>query len=147
MTMGRKGDFERLQSEIQDLIDELWQVPRFSGLRRGFRPQVDVFRTDDPPTVTILVELPGIDPGDIRLVAAQRGVIISGERQRPKNCGQYEQMEIEYGPFQRNVVLGEDIDPEHATATYERGILRVLLPVAPKPPRTQNISIPVRTAP
>jgi HSP20 family protein len=143
----KRRDIQQAAAEIEELFADLWQVVPFArGLRRGYRPQVDVFRTDDPPTVTILAELPGVDPGDVRLVAAQRGVIISGERPRPKNCGQYEQMEIEYGPFQRNVLLGEDIDPEGATATYERGILRVVLPVAPKPARAQNVSIPVRTA-
>ena len=32
---------DRLRGEIEELFDELWRVPRFSGLRRGFRPQVD----------------------------------------------------------------------------------------------------------
>ena len=42
-------------------------------------------------------------------------------------------MEIEYGAFQRQVTLAEDIDPDNATATYERGLLTVLLPIAPRP--------------
>src|SRR6185437_14253946 len=56
---GKKDHLDRLQSEVQELIDELWQVPRFSGLRRGFRPQVDVIRTDDPPEYRVVVELAG----------------------------------------------------------------------------------------
>ena len=38
--MRRPNDIDRLHEEIQELIDELWQVPRFAGGRRGFRPQV-----------------------------------------------------------------------------------------------------------
>ena len=39
-------------------------------------------------------------------------------------------MEIEYGPFQRQVRLPEDVDPERAHAEYERGILPISLPVS-----------------
>jgi HSP20 family protein len=41
----------------------------------------------------------------------------------------YQQMEIEYGPFQRQVHLAEDVDPERAVARFERGVLTVELPV------------------
>jgi HSP20 family protein len=142
----KRRDIHQAASEIEELFSDLWQVFPFTrGLHRGYRPQVDVVRTDDPPTVSIFIELPGIDPKAVKLVAAPRGVIISGERQRPKNYGHIEQMEIEYGPFQRQVLLNEDVDPESATATYERGVLRVSLPVAPKPaPQTQSVSIEVR---
>ena len=42
-------------------------------------------------------------------------------------------MEIEYGPFPRQVRLPEDVDPEGARAEYERGILRISLPVSATP--------------
>src|SRR5919199_6903778 len=77
-----RGEFDRLQGEIQELIDELWQVPRFSGLRRGFRPQVDVVRTDDPATLRVLVELPGVDPDDVKIFADDRTLVIGGGKGR-----------------------------------------------------------------
>jgi HSP20 family molecular chaperone IbpA len=39
-------------------------------------------------------------------------------------------MEIEYGTFQRQIQLAEDIDPDRATARFEHGVLTVELPVA-----------------
>ena len=54
-------------------------------------------------------------------------------------------MEIDYGPFQRQVTLAEDVDPEGATATYERGILTIRLPIAPRPAPREQITITVRT--
>ena len=44
--------------------------------------------------------------------------MIAGERGRARaSDGRvYQQMEIEYGPFQRQVRLPEDVDPERATA-------------------------------
>ena len=77
------------------------------------------------------------------MVASPKALLIAGERTRPKDCGHYQQMEIDYGPFQRQVTLAEDIDPDGATATYERGLLTVRLPIAPRPAPRQSISIVV----
>jgi HSP20 family protein len=128
---GRKRDLEDLQGEIQELFADLWQVPGFAGLRRGFRPQCDCFRTDDPPVLHVVVELPGVDPESVEVSASGRLLLIGGTRERPKVAGaRYQAMEIEYGVFERRVELGEDVDSAKATATYERGMLKVVLPIA-----------------
>jgi len=140
----KRRDIEHAAEEIEQLFADLWQVFPFSrSLRRGFRPQVDVYRSEDPPTLTVQVELPGVDPDDVQLIASRQALLIAGERRRQKDCGHYQQMEIDYGPFQRQVTLAEDIDPDGATATYERGLLTVRLPIAPRPAPRQSISIVV----
>jgi HSP20 family protein len=140
----KRRDIEHAAEEIEQLFADLWQVFPFSrGLRRGYRPQVDVFRSDDPPVLTVQVELAGVDPEDVQLVASPQALLIAGERRRPKNCGHFQQMELDYGPFQRQITLSEDVDPEQATATYERGILTVRLPVAPQPAPRESVSIEV----
>jgi len=145
--MDKRRDLEHAAEEIEQLFADLWQVFPFSrGLRRSYRPQVDVYRSEDPPALTILIELPGVDPGEVQLVASPQALLIAGERRRPRDCGHYQQMEIDYGPFQRQVTLAEDIDPEEATATYERGILTVRLPIAPKPAPRDSVAIKVRTS-
>jgi HSP20 family protein len=126
-----RRNVDKLQEEIEELFADLWQVPRFSGIRHGFRPNVDCFHTDDPHALTVVVELPGVDPGSMRIVAGERVLLITGERKRPKVQGRvYQQMEIETGPFQRQVRLVEDVDPERAHATLENGVLTIELPVA-----------------
>ena len=79
-----RRDVDRLQEEIEELFADLWQVPRFSGIRHGFRPNVDCFHTDDPHALTVVVELPGVDPGSMQIVAGERVLMITGERKRPK---------------------------------------------------------------
>jgi HSP20 family protein len=144
----KRRDIQRAAEEIEELFDDLWQVFPFARtMRRGYRPHVDVYRTEDPPTFVVHVELPGIDAGDVKLLAGARGVIVSGERRRPKDGGHYEQMEIAYGPFQRQVMLTENVDPDGAAATYDRGILSITLPIAPKPPRQENVTIQVTVTP
>jgi HSP20 family protein len=136
-----RRDVDKLQEEIEELFADLWQVPRFSGIRHGFRPNVDCFHTDDPHVLTVLVELPGVDPASVQIVAAERVLLVSGERKRPKVPGRvYQQMEIESGPFQRQVRLVEDVDPERARATFDNGLLTIELPVV-EHPRTGRIVI------
>ena len=145
--MEKRRDFEHAAEEIEQLFADLWQVFPFSrGLRRGYRPQVDVFRSEEPPLLTVQIELAGVDPDDVKLVASPQALLIVGERRRPKDCGHYQQMEMDYGPFQRQITLAEDIDPEEAVATYERGILTVKLPIAPRPAPQESVSIVVRRA-
>jgi HSP20 family protein len=127
--MGEKRNMDQLQREIQELFSDLWQVPRFSGLRAGFRPHVDCYRTED--ALTVLVELPGVDPADIDLVVGDETLFLTGQRVRPREEGQvYQQMELDYGLFRRQVALGADVDVERATATYAQGILKIVLPLA-----------------
>ena len=142
--MEKRREFEHAADEIEQLFADLWQVFPFSrGLRRGYRPQVDVFRSDDPPALTVQVELPGVDPEDVQLIASPQALLIAGERRRPKDGGHYQQMEIDYGPFQRHITLAENIDPDDASATYERGMLTIRLPIAPQPTPRESVSITV----
>jgi HSP20 family protein len=139
----KRRDLEQAAEEIEQLFADLWQVFPFSrGLRRGFRPQVDCYRTDGE--VVVVAELPGIDPDAVQLVAGPRALVIAGERRRPKDSGHYQQMEIDYGPFQRQVTWDDDVDAEAASATYERGMLRVTLPLAPKRAPQERVAIEVR---
>jgi HSP20 family protein len=136
-----------LKDEIDDVFADLWQVSRLSGLRHGFRPQLDCFRTDDPPLFTVVIDIAGIDPSRVNVTAAGRTLTISGERPREEREGRvYQQMEVEYGPFERVVQLPEDVDLSQADAQYERGLLTISIPIAPEPAAAQRVPIEIRGA-
>ena len=142
--MPRKRDLDQLQSEIQELFADLWQVPRFSGLRRAFRPAVDCYRTEHTSELTVLVELPGVDPDTLELVVADGVLTVAGVRERSRSRGVvYQQMEMEYGPFRRQVHLGVEVDVAGARASYERGIVKIVLPIAARRPAAERVSIEV----
>lgn len=127
---GRSRDVDDLRVEIQELFADLWQVPRFSGMHGRHRPQCDCFRLDDPPELHVVVELPGAAPETVHISAVGRTLVVSGRRERPRIEGaRYRHMEIEYGEFERRLELGEDVDASRASAAYERGLLRIVLPV------------------
>jgi HSP20 family protein len=141
--MRKRDDIERLHDEIRELVDDLWQVPRFVVARRGFRPNVDCIRSEDPAELHVVVELPGVDPERIQVIAADRVLVVAGERCRPPVSGRYQQMELEYGRFQRRISLPEPVDPAEATARYEDGLLTIVLPIAAKARQRARVSISI----
>ena len=141
--MRKRNDIDRLHDEIRELVDDLWHVPRFLIAKRGFRPNVDCIRADDPPALHVLVELPGVDPSQIKVIAAERVLVVAGERCRPPGEGRYQQMELEYGPFERRISLDEPVDTSAATARYEQGMLTIELPIVETQPQQTRVTIVV----
>ena len=143
--MARRRDIDRL-TELEELFADLWQVPRFAaGARLVHRPQIDVVRSEEPPELTVVVEIPGADPDSIRVVLDERRLLIAGDRPRPRADDQvWYRSEIEYGPFEREVSLALDVDASRASATYERGLLRVVLPVVARAPAPARLTIAIR---
>src|SRR5437764_14624206 len=96
---------------------ELWDVARFSGPRRGFQPQCDCYRTDDPPALPLLLELPGVDPAAVRIVSSGTAPVVSGGRERPHPPGaRYHHAEIEDGACARLIDLGAGMNTPAAIA-------------------------------
>jgi HSP20 family protein len=141
-----RDPIDRIRGEMEDLFADLWQVPRFTRRHGGFRPQVDCYRTERPAALHVVVELAGIDPSKVQIWADERTLVISGERRRPRCTGRvYQQMEIDYGRFTRQVALAADIDVEGSKATYKRGILTIVFPLAKKPASPERVEIPIRS--
>ncbi|MBN1178588.1 MAG: Hsp20/alpha crystallin family protein [Anaerolineae bacterium] len=95
-----------------------------------WEPPVDVYENDDG--LVVQVEVGGMRVEDFSITLDQRILVVEGLRQRdaePKRV--YRQMEIFYGPFRVEVDLPWSVDAERVEATYEMGILRVLLPRPP----------------
>ena len=136
------ANFERMRREIDELFGDVFG--RSALVRQtGFTPHVDVAYVGAPPrSVLIHAELAGVDPNHVALEIRGRRLIIAGERRGSDttNCF-YQQVEIEHGPFRREIELGTDVDADRARATYDNGILRVEVPV--KAPDDEVRSIPV----
>ncbi|MEO8289554.1 MAG: Hsp20/alpha crystallin family protein [Gaiellaceae bacterium] len=137
--MTPRRDIDRLKSEMEELFADLCQVPRLVARRAGFRPALDVYRTDDPPAITVVVELAGVDPGEVEAAVVDGVLVIRGRRRRSSGEQRlYQHMEVDYGVFERRIQLNESIDSRSASATYENGLLSIHLPLA------QRSSGPVR---
>ena len=142
--MASRSDRDRLKNEMEELFADLCHVPRLVASRRGFRPPVDVYRAEDPPSVTVVVELPGVDPDAIDVALAEGFLVVRGVRRRGAGDQRVVHMEIDYGPFERQIRIAEPVDAEAAEATYSRGLLFVRLPIAERPSRRVRVEITTR---
>ena len=87
-------------------------------------------------------DLAGMAMGDIELLVDRRELVVRGERTFPTREGRvYQQVEMDYGPFERRVRLMVDVDPEVTTATYESGVLEVRLTLTAQEPGARKIDI------
>lgn len=136
----------------RDDVDRLF-AELFPGGRRGTSPEarapVDVYLTEaDPPELTVELDVAGADPGAVDVVLQGDVLVVRGERRRGGRPGRrsYHHAEIPWGPFERRLRLNVTVDATAAAADYQDGILRIRLPLAPRPPR-QAVPIEIRHAP
>lgn len=148
MSDRKQGDPEKeAGDQFGRLIAELWHG-QFGGRQHGLWPPVDSYRTEDPAQLVVVVELPGVDPEQVQVVLQNSALIITGERMRPSKCDRhYHQMEIDRGPFERRIQIHEQVDAGAASATYERGLLEIVLPLAKRPTGAVRVPIELRSKP
>ena len=124
-----------IPSELGDFSDEVRRV--YLELGRAFSseslagecaPALDVYETDD--TLEITVDLPGVDPSAIRVIAKGDSVLVAGEKsaRRTRAESSFHLVERGYGRFARVVRLGRACDTAQAKATLTAGELRVSIP-------------------
>lgn len=95
-------------------------------VRRAWRPPTDVYETAQH--VVIRVEVAGLREEDFQIVLADRRLSIAGYRADPAAKLGYQNMEIQYGEFRTEVLLGWSVRQETIEATYEQGFLSVRIP-------------------
>jgi HSP20 family protein len=139
--MTRRRDLARLSSDMEELFADIWHH-RLVPQRLGFRPRVDVYRTADPAVVHVVVELPGIDPDEVDVTVADGVLSVTGTRTRyAEPARRYEHIEIDYGPFERRLAVGDGLDAGAAEAHYEHGLLTIVLPVAARKSGPTRIAV------
>ena len=98
---------------------------------RSWRPPADV--SEDERSVTITVDLAGIGEDDVDIQLFDDALLVEGSRPAPgPGRGFYHAAEIRSGPFRLEVPIPARIEAEGVEAHYERGILTITLPKAPR---------------
>jgi HSP20 family protein len=136
-------------SEIGDFADDVRQVFRELGRAFGSEslagectPLIDVYETDD--TLEITIDLPGVDPAAVRVIAKGDSLLIAGEKaaRRARPDSSFHLVERGYGRFARVVRLGRACDTSSARATLRHGELRVsVTKIADQRGRAISISV------
>ena len=94
-----------------------------------WNPAVNVYQDKD--RFTVVVELPGLKKEQIEISLHDDTLTIAGERKREDESSAQEFLtERLYGKFQRSLTLPTAVDAEKVKASYENGLLQVVLPKA-----------------
>ena len=96
--------------------------------RRVRQIPVDAYRRGNEFKVHL--DLPGVDPGSIELTVEKDILAVRATRTWARAEGDQIQItERPQGEFSLQLFLGESLDREHITATYENGVLTATIPV------------------
>jgi HSP20 family protein len=80
--------------------------------------------------ISIIIDLAGVDPGDIRVSMDEDVLTVEGIRKDPcphEKIAVY-QMEIDKGPFEKRFIIQPPIDKKGIKVTYKNGFLHIKLP-------------------
>ncbi|AQX78916.1 Hsp20/alpha crystallin family protein [Plantibacter sp. PA-3-X8] len=115
-------------------LDPISQLDRFAASVldsvRAPRPMpVDLFRDGD--RYMMVADLPGIDPGSIDVDVDGGQLTIRAQRTADSREGvRWLARERGGGHFLRQFTLGEGVDLDGITASYDSGVLSVIIPVS-----------------
>jgi len=132
---GEQQQFGSLIRNMGKMMDQL-QKGYFSFCPgESWSPSVNLYENDGG--YIVVVDLAGVEKDKIDLVVADGQLRLKGQRPVPvtpdvsdaRSMGiRVHLMEIDYGPFCREVALPADVNQEKIQATYLNGMLWIELP-------------------
>ena len=126
--------FSAMRAEMDRVFDS-FLGRGFSGFpsltRAGWgempAPSIDLRETEKEFVVE--AELPGMDEKDVSVTLSNGVLTLKGEKksEREEKKENFHLMERSYGSFQRSFQLGDAVDPDKVSATFDKGVLKVTL--------------------
>lgn len=99
----------------------------------SFAPEADIHRTED--AFVVHMDLPGVSPNDLEVTADDGRLTISASRQvtvKADEQTQWLRRERRFGRFSRTFTLPDGMDTDMITATFDKGVLEVRIPIGPQ---------------
>jgi HSP20 family protein len=137
-TMTRWDPFQDLRSAQDEMAQMSPMLAHALGLHAqqqgndrtaaaAWAPALDISERKDAYLVT--VELPGLKPEDLDITMEDGLLTIQGERQLTSESSeeQYHRVERRYGSFRRSITLPAHVMAEGIQASFEDGVLEILL--------------------
>lgn len=124
-----------LEGRLVDIVCQLTNV-KYSSFRllEAWHPAINAYRCRD--SIVICVDLAGVGRPQIDLLVEPRRVVIRGQRQPPEPDDalgptmQVLALEIDHGPFEREIALPLEVEPGEVQAEQRNGLLWIYLPLS-----------------
>ena len=122
-------DLATMQNRINRFVRESYspEGPEEALTTTSFAPPVDIY--EDEHTITLKMEVPGIDEKDIDVRIENTTLIVHGERKIEKEEKEenFRRVERQYGSFTRSFTLPSSVDSGQVSAHYDKGVLKINL--------------------
>lgn len=133
--------FERLERQMDDLVERLLRRPTPALYQRAWAPRLDIYETEDE--FYVVAELADVDPSDVTIEIESEEVALTGRRapSSPPEGAECLQLEVPFGEFERRLILPSAVDASSASADFKDGMLTVHLPKAKQGPKRVQVDI------
>ena len=125
--------FPSLREEMDKMFEDFFGKADFPSIADGtWIPPIDVQQTKKD--VTVMMDVPAIDPKEISISIMEDRITIKGERKREEEAKEvdYYRSERIYGSFQRIIQLPAEVVGDKAKASYKDGVLKITIPKSQK---------------
>ena len=126
-------DLDRLGRQMSAFVERvLREKSTLMNVYEGtWRPSIDILETEE--RILVIVDLAGVSRKDMVIEMTGERLRIAGVRADPSEEHQADvrrchQVEIDYGPFERQLLISVPIDVENIEARYDDGFLKIALP-------------------
>ena len=128
---------------FSNLIDRFFNesAARSGGSAYSFVPRVDIF--EEEKAFEIHVAVAGMKKDDFKIDLNDNFLTVSGERKfsKEKKDNNFRSIETQHGTFSRSFTLPEHVDASKIVATYNNGMLEIVLPKDEKKTLKQAIRV------
>lgn len=126
--------------DLDRLTEQLLATNPTGGPRSPRFMPMDVYRTGDQ--YVLLADLPGVDPATLDIHLDNGVLTVKAERHtRVEDGAQWIASERFAGSYLRQLSVGDGVDVENISASYDNGVLTLRLPVADRvKPRRIEVS-------
>lgn len=115
------GDLDAITRGLLTAQGGSSRMPRFMPM--------DLYKVDDHYVLT--ADLPGVDPGSIDVSVDNGTMTLTAHRTgHSEDSVTWLTNERFFGTYRRQLSLGENVDADKISATYENGVLTVTIPLA-----------------
>ncbi len=122
-------EIRRIQERLNRLFEDFERIgPRYVGVEFP----VDVI--DEGDRIRVVADLPGFNKEDIEIWVEDGDLVVKAERKEEKEERDvnYLRRERRYGKVYRRIALPAEVDVENIKATYNNGILEIVIPKTEK---------------
>jgi HSP20 family molecular chaperone IbpA len=136
-------EFHNIRELLEMLMSELSPTKGSISMRPnlGWAPPTDVYETETEIVTT--VDIAGMDRNKITVLTDGQVLTIRGVRSEiaPPCKKQFHKLEIQVGPFQRQIQIPVSVDAKNVSTNYSNGLLEVRLKKTFDKPSKRSIEV------